>query len=175
MKRMLGLGFGLLLLMAGCATSDEEASTPEMKAVEKALPELATRIEQARPDRQTTEQWLKQHLNQNPGIFGAAFAPPSPADGGVKYPVALYIARGPDGLQSRELRTPSYDYPKVAWYRAPVESKRPMWTEPYYDRGAGNVWMRTYSIPLYMPDGRLYGVVTSDIRSLPPTPGLTLN
>ena len=41
-----------------------------------------------------------------------------------------------------------------------------MWSEPYFDEGAGNIVMATYSVPFYRSDkeGRkLMGIVTADI------------
>ena len=41
-----------------------------------------------------------------------------------------------------------YDYTKWAWFRAPLAQHKAMWSKPYYDKGAGNVKMVTYSIPI---------------------------
>lgn len=52
------------------------------------------------------------------------------------------------------------------WYQIPKELDRPIWTEPYYDEGGGNIIMSTYSVPLHRMVGgqrKFYGVVAADI------------
>src|SRR5262249_45320848 len=34
-------------------------------------------------------------------------------------------------------------------FRDPRAAQRPLWTEPYFDRGGGDQWMATYSAPFY--------------------------
>ncbi len=34
------------------------------------------------------------------------------------------------------------------------ELKTPVWSEPYFDEGAGNILMATYSVPFFQRDGR---------------------
>ena len=60
----------------------------------------------------------------------------------------------------------SYHYPDWDWYRIPEKLNRPYWSEPYFDEGAGNVIMTTYSVPFYKAFGnrRIFaGVTTVDI------------
>ena len=41
-----------------------------------------------------------------------------------------------------------------------------MWSEPYFDEGAGNIIMSTYSVPFYQilkGERKLLGIVTADI------------
>ena len=41
-----------------------------------------------------------------------------------------------------------------------------MWSEPYFDEGAGNIIMSTYSVPFYQDikgEKKLLGIVTADI------------
>jgi hypothetical protein len=41
-----------------------------------------------------------------------------------------------------------YDYTAWEWYRIPMQTQKPYWTKPYFDKGAGNIMMVTYSIPI---------------------------
>lgn len=56
-----------------------------------------------------------------------------------------------------------YDYFHKDWYQLPTLLKKPVWTEPYFDAGASNQMMSTYSIPLLGEDEEPYAVVTIDI------------
>jgi hypothetical protein len=59
----------------------------------------------------------------------------------------------------------SYDYtssPEGAWFSTPMRTGRNSWTEPYFDKGAGNAWMCSYSA-LIRRGGENIGVVTIDV------------
>ncbi len=49
------------------------------------------------------------------------------------------------------------------WLSQPVKLGKGIWTSPYYDEGAGNISMFTYSFPL-MHNGNPIGVITLDIK-----------
>lgn len=60
----------------------------------------------------------------------------------------------------------TYDYFRSDWYLIPKELKRPVWSEPYFDKGGGGILMVTYSYPFFTPsNGKqvFRGVVTADI------------
>jgi phosphoserine phosphatase RsbU/P len=60
----------------------------------------------------------------------------------------------------------SYDYFTWDWYQIPKELNHAVWSEPYFDEGAGNVIMSTYSVPFYRSvSGKktFVGIVTADI------------
>ena len=40
------------------------------------------------------------------------------------------------------------DYTTWDWYRTPMETQKPHWTKPYFDKGAGEIQMVTYSVPI---------------------------
>jgi sigma-B regulation protein RsbU (phosphoserine phosphatase) len=59
-----------------------------------------------------------------------------------------------------------YEYFYWDWYQIPKELDHPAWTEPYYDEGAGEIVMATYSVPFYKTvsgERKFMGVVTADI------------
>ncbi|MBT4530652.1 MAG: HAMP domain-containing protein, partial [Phycisphaerae bacterium] len=57
----------------------------------------------------------------------------------------------------------AYDYRDSDWYKKPTELKKPIWTKPYFDEGAGNILMSTYSVPLMSNKDKVWGVATIDI------------
>jgi len=105
---------------------------------------------------------LSAYLEENPEIFGAAFAMAPPDTTKKEGRSSPYVHRVGDGLVQMNL-VDSYDYTEEAWYMRPIEQGEPVWSEPYFDRGGGDIWMITYSIPLYTEESRLIGVVTSDL------------
>ncbi len=109
---------------------------------------------------------LSNGVLQDPLIYGAAMAfVPGGFDQREAFSPYVYRA----GLSSNELNrldiAGAYDYlndPEVRWWRDPATSGQSVWSEPYFDEGAGNIMMSTYSVPFFA-DGRLRGVTTIDI------------
>jgi len=138
-----------------------------VKKVEWELRTLARKLaDLERIDKETVLALLANHLWKNPEIFGAAFAFVPAVKDGQEIKCAPYIHRSGDRLIQKDLIT-SYDYtaPEQKWYGRPVKTGKPAWTEPYFDKGGGEGWMTTYSIPVF-PGGKerqLVGVVTSDV------------
>jgi sigma-B regulation protein RsbU (phosphoserine phosphatase) len=59
-----------------------------------------------------------------------------------------------------------YQYQYWDWYQIPKMLGKPSWSEPFFDKGAGNIVMATYSVPFYKTvDGKpvLEGIATVDI------------
>ncbi len=72
----------------------------------------------------------------------------------------------PEGQPAFTFLDESYNYPQSDWFRLPEETRRPVWSEPYFDEGGGGIVMSTYSVPFFREeDGRKHflGVVTADI------------
>ncbi len=76
---------------------------------------------------------------------------------------APYVFRNKHGFKSLNLNTPSYNYPKRAWFRLPAQKKQAMWSEPYFDEGGGQVAMTTFSAPV-IKNGKVLAVITADVR-----------
>ncbi len=77
-----------------------------------------------------------------------------------------YSYRTPDGIASKMLGGSDYRYFHQDWYQLPKQLGRPIWTEPYFDTGGGEILMATYSVPFFRDrNGKraLAGVITADI------------
>jgi PAS domain S-box-containing protein len=110
---------------------------------------------------------LENGVGQDPLIYGAAMG--FVAQGfDAREAFCPYVHR--DGAALRRLDIAhAYDYlnhPEIEWWHEPATTGEPMWTEPYFDEGAGNIMMSTYSVPFFS-DGRLVGVTTIDIPLRP--------
>ncbi|MCD8141025.1 MAG: methyl-accepting chemotaxis protein [Planctomycetaceae bacterium] len=74
------------------------------------------------------------------------------------------MRRGNVGFTRTEI---AYDYtvqgdPKTAWFTEPKRTGLPHWSMPYFDEGAGNALMVTYSVP-FQRVGMFSGVVGIDV------------
>ena len=106
---------------------------------------------------------MKAILARNPEIYGMAVAfEPYFRARNVRH-FSPYVYKENGGIASTRI---AYDYFSWDWYRLPRESLSPVWVEPYFDEGAGNIVMSTYSVPFYRSVGKrreISGIVTVDI------------
>ncbi|HPR32736.1 MAG TPA: SpoIIE family protein phosphatase [Prolixibacteraceae bacterium] len=105
-------------------------------------------------------------VQNNPEVLGCAiaFEPDFFPDRGHFY--APYTYRKGDTLVSLILGDDEYNYFIMDWYQIPTTIGKPYWTEPYYDTGAADALITTYSVPFYSTRGpvkRLAGVITLDL------------
>jgi len=105
---------------------------------------------------------LSKLITEQPSIYGMAAAYASYAFDPKLRLFAPYVHRGKKGLQYMDLAASSYNYQRWDWYLIPNNIKRPVWSEPYYDEGAGNIIMTTYSVPM-IKEGKVLGVITADV------------
>lgn len=138
-----------------------------LNGVEKVPSYLARSLGTSKPALPELQKQIIDLLQTNPEIFGSTVAyEPFAFDGKSQYS-APYICRGPyGGLVPSFLGSDEYHYFFLDWYQIPKELGKPVWSEPYFDEGAGNIMMSTYSVPFYnYKDGKqvFTGIVTADI------------
>lgn len=107
---------------------------------------------------------LKKVVSENVDVYGSAvaFAPFQYNRNIEHFAPYVHISES----NAVEFTYIPYDYFYWDWFQVPKELGSPDWSEPYYDEGAGNIIMSTYSVPFYrtMAGQRVFmGVVTADI------------
>jgi sigma-B regulation protein RsbU (phosphoserine phosphatase) len=175
--RKLFVVYGILLACLAIHVTSSLAASPGTaqgkmdpgikKEVEQKLRVLSREISQKEVlNKEAVFVLLADYLSKNPHVHGAAFAFAPRKKGGELIKSSPYIHRSGEQFIKKDL-IESYDYTgsNQKWYVVPVQQKKPVWSEPYFDKGGGDVWMVTYSIPIYSRGkySRLIGVVTSDI------------
>ncbi len=122
------------------------------------------------PDIQTEQIYnqLRANVRLKSLVYGAAMAFAPSAYKPDQSLFSPYVYRGAQGIQQMDIGKDGYDYTddQWQWYHAPRKLGRGVWTDPYFDEGAGNVLMATYSVPFHK-DGRFWGVTTVDIELQP--------
>jgi phosphoserine phosphatase RsbU/P len=161
-----------LLLESAGATSEQliKATMGRLESVitsVQKMPEgVAIYLQNPEVSDEELKGMLSLALQNKPELFGCcvAFAPYSFKPGKEGY--APYAYRTAEGIQIKYLDTGSYRYFDKDWYTFARDKGKPVWTEPYFDIGGGNVLMATYSFPFYTGDS-LYkvfrGVATADL------------
>ncbi|MFH1491172.1 MAG: SpoIIE family protein phosphatase [Pseudomonadota bacterium] len=106
---------------------------------------------------------VRSVIENNPEIYGATVAFEPYAYNVNARSFAPYFYRQKGKIHFSYI---PYDYFFYDWYQIPKELNRPVWTEPYYDEGAGGIIMSTYAVPFYRNvagEKKLMGVVTADV------------
>jgi len=108
----------------------------------------------------------REFVVQDTVVFGSCLAFEPYGYDKDQYWYAPYIYEQGKNVSNRLLGSSSYDYFKMDWYRLPKLLNKPVWTEPYFDKGGGDALMCTYSTPFYKTVNgisKFAGVLTMDI------------
>lgn len=126
---------------------------------------LAATVSATQVTNQQIQQMIAAFIDANPVIFGMAVAlePDTLKKSQAAY--APYYYRDKDTLRYSNLASNNYHYLMQPWYTKSKALKTPLWSEPYLDEGGGEVQMITYSVPIYLADGKTFaGIATADIQ-----------
>ncbi|MCD4824192.1 MAG: SpoIIE family protein phosphatase [Phycisphaerae bacterium] len=149
-------------LTSGAAGKIEATLLP----IEKIPEQLAYILEESSFTEDELKGLLHSIVEGNPNIYGGAIAfEPYAFNKDYAY-FSPYYYRKNGKVQFVDLGTDEYAYPKWDWYKIPKKLNRPVWIDPYFDKGGGGILMATYSVPFYRTSqGRkeFIGVVTVDV------------
>ncbi len=137
----------------------------ELRAVEKVPENLAYSLEHSSFSREQLLALIRAVVERNPEIYGSTVSFEPYLFDKNTYCFGPYYCRDGAGLRFAWLDD-AYDYFKWEWYARPKKTGEPAWTEPYYDKGGGNIIMATYSVPFFTAAGgrRCFaGVATADV------------
>lgn len=149
------------------AESELKAKSLEIRnvknIVEVAVANKAWSVEQrlAQPD--SLLAVTRKLLADNENIVGSAiaFEPYYYKEKGRQFSPYSYKSNGT--TQSKQLGTDKYEYHNMEWYTKPMQTGRGHWSEPYFDKGGGEMMMATYSMPIRNAEGRIVAVFTADV------------
>ncbi len=138
-----------------------------LHSMEVATTNLATFLQQtAYDDKQRLLGLIRSFVECNPEIYGSTFAfEPYAYDKDSLY-FSPYFYKSEGETKFTYIGGEDYQYFYWTWYQLPKELNRSVWNEPYYDEGAGNIIMSTFSVPMYKTVSgarEFLGVLTADI------------
>jgi sigma-B regulation protein RsbU (phosphoserine phosphatase) len=138
-----------------------------LRSVEVATMNLATFLQQSDyADEERLLGLIRAFVESNPEIYGSNIAfEPYAYDKNSLY-FSPYFYKSGDEIEFTYIGGQGYHYFYWTWYQIPKELNRPVWSEPYYDEGGGNIIMCTYSVPLYKSvsgEKEFLGILTADI------------
>ena len=135
-------------------------------SVEKVPENIAKLVENISYTEDELVKILHTMVESNDEIYGATIAFEPYLFDKSKRDFAPYVYKSFGALKSTSLGTETYNYHSAAWYTVPKSLKRPVWSEPYFDEGGGNVIMSTFSVPIFRDingERKLIGIITSDV------------
>lgn len=137
-----------------------------IRSIEGGVRTVAAQLEEVDPPREQYLARIRGILAAWPDVYGSTIAVEVGSEPNTQ-PFAPYLYRNGSEIAYSDLALESYAYRELPWYRRAADSQRPVWSQPYFDAGGGDIWMVTYSVPFFrkLPEDRrqLAGVVTADL------------
>ncbi len=137
-----------------------------LASAELSAANTAYHIEQNLDNPAAFKEIIANMLISNPDIYGSGlgFEPYFyPNEGEFFMSYTQYDNSLIDGLSFEIVGNETYDYHTMDWYLIPKLLEKSYWSEPYYDEGAGNILMTTYSQLIYDKNNKVVGVLGIDI------------
>lgn len=125
---------------------------------------LAGLLRRQHRDEQSISRLLQDSVTHHADIFGATIAL-APAQSARPRGFAPYFFKRGDTIAYSDLTPGAEPYWERAWFREAADSGQARWIEPYFDAGGADVFMTTFSVPVYKGEDQdeLLAVVTADI------------
>jgi hypothetical protein len=140
----------------------------EFLLVSQAVEDLAAFLETSSWNEEELLQHIRRNVEEHKKVFGStvAFLPHMFKPNVERF--APYFFRTKAGIEFEQLGKASYNYFSKSWFRLPVNMRTPIWTDPYFDEGGGNIPMITYSCAMFekrkgKSADQIRAVVTADI------------
>ncbi len=134
--------------------------------VEKMAQTQALLLELNNYDEESIKTILFNIVKNNKEIYGSCIAYEPYSFSENEYSKSFYYFKSQNSVEFKDLSKKNYNYFLWDWYQIPKTINKAYWTEPYFDKDAGNIIMSTYSVPFYKntANGKtLKGIVTIDI------------
>ncbi|MCU7835558.1 MAG: PAS domain S-box protein [gamma proteobacterium symbiont of Taylorina sp.] len=106
---------------------------------------------------------VRSNLRHNKIVYGSAIAFERDPDYGNEL-FAPYAYRTKDKIQILDIADiADYSSGKWQWWDKAKQAKHPVWTDPYFDKGVGEIVMATYAVPFFYKK-QFKGVATIDVQ-----------
>jgi len=136
------------------------------KVIEKITQNVSYLLRNTKKTETEINSILSDIVENNEEIYGSCMAyEPNKFKSNIKYYAPYFYKKG-HRILYENLANADYFYPDWDWYKKPISTAKPSWSEPYYDKGGGNELMTTYSVPVYIPNksnDSILGVLTADV------------
>ena len=148
-------------MISSCSNTDT-TNTDNMVAIELALDAFVADLMINPLDSSTISDRVHDYLAKQPDSFFGATVTLLNTSGEAVYSPYWYRENG-TLIEKNLVDDITYQIDDQDWLRIAIDEGEPFWTEPYFDAGGGNIWMQTYSVPVYI-DGNIGAVATTDMK-----------
>jgi sigma-B regulation protein RsbU (phosphoserine phosphatase) len=135
-----------------------------MREVETAVAAWVDTLQRTFPVDSLVSGRVKSYLERHQSYFYGSTIAVINADSSVR--LSPYWYRSGTSLAYADLTLPSYEIRTKGWLTEPIATRAAVWTEPYFDAGGGEIWMRTYSVPVII-NGMIVAIATTDLAVTP--------
>lgn len=151
----------LLLVVSACQKENDQNDPNPLLVYEVALDAFVADLQAQPLDSADLSARVRDYLaSKSESFFGATVAL---LDSTGKAYYSPYWYRLNDILALKNLADSAYQIDEQAWLRQPIDSGYAIWTEPYFDAGGGEVWMRTRAVPVVV-NSEIVAVATTDVK-----------
>lgn len=142
--------------------SDTAVANSDERDIELAMHLFVQSLESGIVDSTTISLKVKQYLESKDSRFFGSTVCLLDDKGKARY--SPYWYRTSSALAFVDLAAnPSYAINEQAWLTKPLLSGAGVWSEPYFDAGGGEIWMKTYSLPV-RANGSIIAIATTDLQ-----------
>ena len=159
--RAMTYALGLLLVVSSCKKENVQDDPNPLLVYEVALDAFVADLQAQPLDSAGLSARVQDYLAAQSGSFFGATVALLDSTGKVYY--SPYWYRLNDILALKNLTDSVYQIDEQAWLRQPIDSGYAIWTEPYFDAGGGEVWMRTRAVPVVI-NSEIVAVATTDVK-----------
>ena len=153
------LAVTLIITVASCK---KEATLTDEQKVETALDEFVSQLVLTPPTTTDLSGRIKDYMLINPTFFFGSTVTLLDTLKIATYSPYWYRVNNTLTLTADLLADTSYHINNQLWLRQPIDGGMSIWTNPYFDAGGGNIWMKTRSVPVYV-NGKIIAVATTDL------------
>ncbi len=160
-KVIISIASMIFLFFSSCKKDIQIEPEISLWPIEKALDAFVTTLIDTPPTSNDISERIKIYLLSQPLTFFGSTVSLLDSLGKVSY--SPYWYRINNLLAMKNLADTAYHINEQDWLRKPIDSGFAIWTEPYFDAGGGEIWMRTRSVPVYI-NGKIIAVATTDLE-----------
>jgi sigma-B regulation protein RsbU (phosphoserine phosphatase) len=154
-----GMAFSFLILFQSC--KKDKALTDE-QIIETALDEFVADLQLNPATTADISDRVKNYMQLRSALFYGSTV--TLLDSTKMAVTSPYWYKQNNLLVYTDLMVASYHINTQLWLRQTIDGGKAIWTEPYFDAGGGNIWMKTRTVPVYI-NGKIKAVVTTDMPS----------
>ena len=151
------IAFAFLIPFQSCK---KDAALTDEEIIENALDEFVADLQSNPPYTADISDRVKNYMQGKSAIFYGSTV--TLLDSKELAVISPYWFKQNNLFVYANLMDTAYHIDSQSWLRQTIDGRAAIWTEPYFDAGGGNIWMKTRAVPVYIK-GKIKAVATTDM------------